>query len=110
VPDALPTSADRRSQQPHAGHRAVHGPDPGDALGGVLHRVRQAQQGGVMDVGVWIPNCRHLATPGVIRTTAVRAEELGYDSVWVSDHVVVPRENIKNFGETIFDPLVTLSL
>ena len=42
-----------------------------------------------MHVGVWLPNCRHLATPVIIRHTAVRAEQLGYDSVWVSDHVVV---------------------
>ncbi len=27
-----------------------------------------------MQVGVWIPNCRHLATPEIIRHTAVRAE------------------------------------
>ena len=59
---------------------------------------------------MWIPNCRHLATPEIIRRTAVQAERLGYDSAWVSDHVVVPRENIKNFGETIFDPLVTLAV
>src|SRR5262247_3816818 len=63
-----------------------------------------------MQVGVWIPNCRHLATPENIRGAAVRAEELGYDSVWVSDHVVVPRANIGNFGEGIFDPLVTLGV
>jgi probable F420-dependent oxidoreductase len=63
-----------------------------------------------MRFGVWLPNCRHLATPDVIRATAVRAEQLGYESVWVSDHVVVPRANIVNFGETIFDPLVTLSV
>jgi probable F420-dependent oxidoreductase len=63
-----------------------------------------------MKFGVWIPNCRHLATPAIIRDTAVRAEQLGYDSAWVSDHVVVPRANIKNFGETIFDPLVTLGV
>jgi len=61
-------------------------------------------------LGVWIPNCRHLATPQIIKTAAVRAEQLGYDSAWVSDHVVVPRANIKNFGETIFDPLVTLGV
>jgi probable F420-dependent oxidoreductase len=60
--------------------------------------------------GVWLPNCRHLATPEIIRHTAVSAEALGYDSVWVSDHVVVPRANIPNFGETIFDPLVTLGV
>jgi len=65
---------------------------------------------GPMKFGVWIPNCRHLATPDIIRRTAVRAERLGYDSVWVSDHVVVPHENVKNFGETIFDPLVTLGV
>jgi len=63
-----------------------------------------------MDFGVWIPNCRHLATPDVIKTTAVRAEQLGYESVWVSDHVVVPQANIRNFGETVFDPLVTLAV
>jgi probable F420-dependent oxidoreductase len=65
---------------------------------------------GSMNFGVWLPTCRHLATPQIIRDTAVRAEQLGYDSVWVSDHVVVPRANVVNFGETIFDPLVTLGV
>src|SRR2546425_5806845 len=63
-----------------------------------------------MNFGIWIPNCRHLATPEVIRGAAVQAEQLGYDSVWISDHVVVPHANVKNFGETVFDPLVTLSV
>jgi probable F420-dependent oxidoreductase len=63
-----------------------------------------------MKLGVWIPNCRHLATPALIRSTAVRAEQLGYESVWVSDHVVVPNANVVNFGETVFDPLVTLAV
>src|SRR3989454_2586242 len=63
-----------------------------------------------MNFGVWLPNCRHLATPDIIRGAAVRAEELGYDSVWVSDHVVVPHANVVNFGETVFDPLVTLAV
>ena len=63
-----------------------------------------------MKFGIWLPNCRHLATPEVIRGTAVRAEQLGYDSVWVSDHVVVPTANVVNFGETIFDPLITLGV
>src|SRR5437762_5491516 len=63
-----------------------------------------------MNFGVWLPNCRHLATPDIIRRAAVRAEQLDYDSVWVSDHVVVPHANVVNFGETIFDPLVTLAV
>src|SRR5436853_533339 len=63
-----------------------------------------------MKFGVWIPNCRHLAMAHIIRNSAVRAEQLGYDSVWVSDHVVVPHANVKNFGEAVFDPLVTLAM
>jgi probable F420-dependent oxidoreductase len=59
---------------------------------------------------VWVPNCRHLATPDVIRATAAQAEQLGYDSVWVSDHVVVPNPNVRNFGEAVFDPFVTLAV
>jgi probable F420-dependent oxidoreductase len=63
-----------------------------------------------MKLGVWIPNCRDLATPQVIRHAAVRAEQLGYDSVFVSDHVVVPNAYVDRFGAAIFDPLITLSV
>lgn len=63
-----------------------------------------------MKFGVWIPNCRHLATPDIIRSAAIEAERLGYDSVWVSDHVVVPEANVVNFGEAVFDPLITLAV
>jgi probable F420-dependent oxidoreductase len=63
-----------------------------------------------MKLGVWIPNCRHLATPDTMRTTAVRAEELGYDSVWVSDHVIVPHANVANFGRAVFDPFISLGV
>ena len=54
-----------------------------------------------MKFGVWIPNCRHLATPEIIRGSAVRAEQLGYDSVWLST-TSAPNANI--------DPLVTLGV
>jgi probable F420-dependent oxidoreductase len=63
-----------------------------------------------MQLGVWIPNCRHLATPPIIRGAAMRAEQLGYDSVWVSDHVIVPNANVERIGACIYDPLVTLSV
>ena len=64
----------------------------------------------MMQFGIWIPNCRHLATPEIIHRTAVRAEQLGYDSVWVSDHVVVPNKHLQRFGATMFDPLITLAV
>lgn len=63
-----------------------------------------------MKFGTWIPNCRDLATPEIIRHTAVRAEQLGYDSVFVSDHVVVPNAYVDRFGAGIYDPLITLSV
>jgi probable F420-dependent oxidoreductase len=63
-----------------------------------------------MQIGVWLPNCRHLATPEIICRTAVQAEELGYDSVWVSDHVVVPEATVDRIGAGIYDPLVTLAV
>ena len=63
-----------------------------------------------MKIGIWIPNCRDLATPEIIRHTAVRAERLGYDSVFVSDHVVVPNAYVDRFGAGIYDPLITLSV
>ena len=97
--------------------RADHDADPAlrrharaEALRAVRARRLRGAEERAMKFGVWIPNCRHLATPEIIRGTAVRAEQLGYDSVWVSDHVVVPHANVKNFGETIFDPLVTLGV
>jgi probable F420-dependent oxidoreductase len=75
-----------------------------------VNNVGIAEGGHRVNFGVWLPNCRHLATPDVIRGTAVKAEQLGYDSVWVSDHVVTPTANVENFGEAIFDPLVTLAV
>ena len=44
-----------------------------------------------MDVGLTIPTRGPLATPDSIATLARRAEELGFDHLSVSDHLVVPR-------------------
>jgi probable F420-dependent oxidoreductase len=45
-----------------------------------------------MDIGVHLPHVGPQATRETIRTFARRMEELGYDSLWVSDHVVIPRQ------------------
>ena len=42
--------------------------------------------------GCSIPSSGALASPENLRALAQRAEDLGFDSVWVSDHVVVPRQ------------------
>ena len=40
---------------------------------------------------------------------AKKAEELGFDSVWVSDHVVVPNKTIGSFSKVFYDPFVLLA-
>ena len=44
-----------------------------------------------MDVGLTIPTRGPLAAPDNIETLVRRAEELGFDHLSVSDHLVVPR-------------------
>lgn len=63
-----------------------------------------------MQFGVWIPTCRHLASSHVIHRTVTRAEALGYDSVWASDHVIVPDHTLDRLGAAIYDPLITLAV
>ena len=42
--------------------------------------------------GCSAPSRGPLASPDNLRSIAQRAEDLGFDSVWVSDHVILPRE------------------
>ena len=45
-----------------------------------------------MKVGLHLPHVGPNATPENLAEFARRAEALGFDSLWVSDHVVVPRD------------------
>ncbi len=40
---------------------------------------------------------------------AVKAEALGFDSVWVSDHVVIPDKTAGSFSTVFYDPFILLS-
>ena len=40
---------------------------------------------------------------------AIRAEELGFDSIWASDHVALPENQIGRFTKIFYDPFVILS-
>jgi len=61
-----------------------------------------------MRYGVAIPHANRFATPSAIRTMARAVEELGYDSIWVSDHVIVP-EGSSYIPEFMDEPLATLA-
>ena len=59
--------------------------------------------------GQSLPTTGANATPENIRTVAQRAENLGFDSVWVSDHLVIPHQIGSNYpythdGATPFSP------
>src|SRR5258708_877325 len=62
-----------------------------------------------MRFGVTVPNYRRLASPENLVHVARRSEELGFNSVWVTDHVVVPEAYREMFGATVYDPLSVLA-
>lgn len=60
-----------------------------------------------MKIGIALPVFGKYAGRDEILETALAAEALGYDSIWVSDHVVVP-DHHNVFGDVFYDPLITL--
>ena len=62
-----------------------------------------------MHFGIGLPHFRQVASTEAIGTVAQAAEALGFDSVWVSDHIVVPHSAIPRFGEVFFEPFTTLA-
>jgi probable F420-dependent oxidoreductase len=58
-------------------------------------------------VGVILPNYGSDAAPDAIRRSAELAEELGFDSVWTTEHIIVGPEAVDPYGR-VYDPLVTL--
>ena len=56
-----------------------------------------------MKFGVMLPHYRQMAGTEAIARVAQEAEEMGYDSVWVSDHIVVPDEDVERFGKGYYD-------
>jgi len=57
--------------------------------------------------GVILPNYGKGSSPERIRRVVEAAEELGFDSVWATEHIIVGREAVDPYGR-VYDPLVTL--
>lgn len=60
-----------------------------------------------MHFGVILPNYGAGSTPDGIRRRAELAEELGFDSVWATEHVIVGPDGVDPYGR-VYAPLVTL--
>jgi probable F420-dependent oxidoreductase len=61
-----------------------------------------------MQFGLSLPHFRRVASPEAIRRVAQRAEQLGYDGIWVSDHIVIPASAVDRFGSMFYEPLTVL--
>jgi alkanesulfonate monooxygenase SsuD/methylene tetrahydromethanopterin reductase-like flavin-dependent oxidoreductase (luciferase family) len=77
--------------------------------------VNEAQSGAAVRIGFKLPNCGGVlcrpewAEPRTIHDLAGRADSLGFDSVWLHDHLVTPRE-LRDLGPLRFyEPLITMA-
>jgi len=61
-----------------------------------------------MKFGVCVPNYGGSSSPEALRTVALEAERAGCDSLWTTDHVLIPRNSGTPY-ERIFDSITTLS-
>ncbi len=62
-----------------------------------------------MKFGVQLPHFGPLASAEGTFALARRAEALGFDSVWVGDHVIYPPALAERFGARLYEAVVTLS-
>ncbi len=61
-----------------------------------------------MQFGFCLPNFGGTVSPQKMVESGLLAEELGFDSIWSTDHIIVPKENIDPYGDLV-EALVTLS-
>ena len=61
-----------------------------------------------MQLGIHLPHAGEQATPALIRRHAIRAEALGFDDVWVSEHIIVPRATFPR-SPLFYDPVLSLT-
>ena len=62
-----------------------------------------------MKFGIHLPHAGEQATPALIRRHAERAEALGLDDVWVSEHIIVPKSGGYPPSPNFWDPVLTLT-
>jgi probable F420-dependent oxidoreductase len=62
-----------------------------------------------MQLGIHLPHVGRKAGPDSIRRAAVQAEELGFADVWVSEHIIVPKDAPYPPSANFWDPVLTLT-
>src|SRR5262245_24137966 len=62
-----------------------------------------------MKLGVTLRNMGPQSTAATVRAGAVHAEALGFESVWITDHIAIPPDDAVGSGGRYTDPLTTLA-
>ena len=62
-----------------------------------------------MQLGIHLPHVGRKAGPDAIRRAAVQAEELGFADVWVSEHVILPKDAPYPPSPSFYEPILTLA-
>lgn len=62
-----------------------------------------------MQLGIHLPHIGRKASPDSIRRAAVQAEQLGFADVWVSEHIIVPKDANYPPSPNFWDPVLTLT-
>ena len=62
-----------------------------------------------MKFGIMLPHYRQVASTEAITRFAKEAEDLGYHSVWVTDQIIVPNEDVDRFGPVFYECLTVLA-
>ncbi len=61
-----------------------------------------------MKIGICLPHYGRPIEVGRMLEVAARAEEVGLDSIWVTDHVIIPRDMSLIYRDHMLDPLAVL--
>ncbi|HTB46531.1 MAG TPA: TIGR03619 family F420-dependent LLM class oxidoreductase [Acetobacteraceae bacterium] len=62
-----------------------------------------------MQLGIHLPHIGRKAGPASIRRAAEQAEALGFADVWVSEHIIVPKDAAYPPSPSFYDPVLTLT-
>jgi probable F420-dependent oxidoreductase len=61
-----------------------------------------------MQFGIHLPHAGEQSNPKLIQRFAIKAEALGLADVWVSEHIIVPRDKFPR-SPLFYDPVLTLT-